>query len=352
MSYTVEIAEIRAIPLTLASARREAEAFLARFDLQLEPLDYYAGLYLGGRLAAAGGYRGRVIRCVAVDPKYQGLGLANTLVSHLCAMLRAGRAGNIFVFTRPENRDIFTSLSFYPVGEAPGAMLLEADRHGLENYLRQFSPGPGVNGAVVMNCNPFTFGHQYLAEAAARGCDWLHLLVVEEDQSVFPFAVRLELVRQGTAHLPNVTVWPGGPYIISAATFPTYFLKEDTLVNETYTRLDLDIFARRIAPALAVSKRFVGEEPFDPVTAVYNRAMAEVLPAHGIQPLIIPRKTTGGRVISASRVRQLLAEGRWEDVKGLVPETTYRYLVSPAARPVLAAIRGQGEGAIAGEERP
>jgi len=352
MSYTVDMPEIRAIPLTLASAQAEAEAFLARFALRLEQLDYYAGLYLGQRLAAAGGYQGRVIKCVAVDPTYQGLGLANILLSHLCGMLRANQAGNIFAFTKPENRNIFTSLSFYPVGEAPGAVLLEADRRGLEHYLQQFRPGPGVNGAIVMNGNPFTLGHQYLVEQAARNCDWLHLLVVEEDQSIFPFPVRLELARQGTAHLPNVTVWPGGPYIVSAATFPTYFLKEETEINATYTRLDLDIFARRIAPALAVAKRFVGEEPLDPVTAEYNRAMLELLPAYGIEPVIIPRKAAGGQVISASRVRRLLAEGRWPEVKALVPDATYQYLASPAALPVLAAIRGQGSGATAGEVKP
>ena len=227
MGYHADyLPELKTIPLTLASAQAEVQDFLARQDLRLEPLDYCAGLFINEALAACGGYRGRVIKCVAVDPDYQGLGLANTLLTHLCSELRAARAGNIFVFTKPENLDIFTSLSFYPVGEAPGAVLLEAERHGVQDFAARLRPGPGLNGAIVMNGNPFTLGHQYLVATAAGQCDWLHLLVVEEEQSVFPFAVRWELIRQGTAHLPNVKLWPGGPYIVSAATFPPIFLNK------------------------------------------------------------------------------------------------------------------------------
>ena len=88
----------------------------------------------------------------------------------------------------------------------------------------------------------------------------------------------------------------------------------------------------------------------DPVTAEYNQALLELLPAHGIQPIVIPRKEINGQAVSASRVRRLLAEERWPELRQLVPESTYRYLTSDAARPVLASIRSQA--APHGKERP
>jgi [citrate (pro-3S)-lyase] ligase len=49
-------------------------------------------------------------------------------------------------------------------------------------------PGRKI-GAIVMNANPFTLGHRWLVEQAARQCDWLHLFVVKEDASCFPITI-------------------------------------------------------------------------------------------------------------------------------------------------------------------
>lgn len=61
-------------------------------------------------------------------------------------------------------------------------------------------------GAIVMNCNPFTLGHQYLMEACAKQCDMLLVFVVQEDKSYFPFTDRIRLVREGCSDLDNVCV--------------------------------------------------------------------------------------------------------------------------------------------------
>ncbi len=45
-----------------------------------------------------------------------------------------------------------------------------------------------------MNANPFTNGHRYLIQQAAAQCDWLHLFLVKEDSSRFPYEDRLDLV--------------------------------------------------------------------------------------------------------------------------------------------------------------
>lgn len=92
-----------------------------------------------------------------------------------------------------------------------------------------------------MNCNPFTKGHLALITYAARACDLLHIFVVEENRSQFPFADRLRLVREGTDHLANVIVHPSGPYMISNATFPTYFLKEGEDAAKIQSELDITL---------------------------------------------------------------------------------------------------------------
>lgn len=180
-------------------------------------------------------------------------------------------------------------------------------------------------GSIVMNCNPFTLGHQYLVEYAAAQVDYLYIFVVEEDKSYFKFEDRIELVKSGTSHLKNVKVLPSGQFIISALTFSEYFDKANLEGATIDTSLDVETFGRQIAPCLDISVRFVGEEPLDPITAQYNQSMKEILPKYGIELREIPRKCLGG-VISASRVRKCLKENNWDEIKRLVPKTTYLFL--------------------------
>ena len=181
-------------------------------------------------------------------------------------------------------------------------------------------------GSIVMNCNPFTLGHRYLIEYAAQQVDHLYIFVVEEDRSLFKFDDRIKLVKAGTAHLKNVKVLPSGQFIISAVTFSEYFDKANLDGTTVDTSLDVETFGSQIAPCLNISVRFVGEEPLDPVTAQYNQSMKEILPKYGVELHEIPRKEINGAVISASRVRRLLEEKNWNEIKKLVPETTYMFL--------------------------
>lgn len=183
-----------------------------------------------------------------------------------------------------------------------------------------------VVGSIVMNCNPFTLGHQYLIEYAASQVDYLYIFVVEEDKSFFLFKDRLELVKKGTAHLANVKVLPSGKFIISSNTFSEYFDKANLKGAQIDTSLDVETFATQIAPTLDISVRFVGQEPLDPITNQYNMSMKELLPKYGIELREIPRKEAGNSVISASRVRKYLKENRWDEIKEIVPITTYEFL--------------------------
>ena len=115
--------------------------------------------------------------------------------------------------------------------------------------------------------------------------------------------------------------------MVSTSTFPSYFLKEPDTYVEVQALLDAQIFVK-IAKVLDISTRYVGEEPISVVTNIYNSILKKVLPIQGVTCKEIPRLEALGQVISASRVRELLARKDYDTIKNLVPESTYKYLLT------------------------
>ena len=308
-------------------------------------LDYICALRDGDdEIIATGSCFGATLRCFAVSSGHQGEGLLNEIISHLMQVQYARGNTHLFLYTKETSARFFASLGFYEIARVDGTLVfMENRRSGFPNYLKNLekTKSSGVSAALVMNANPFTLGHQYLVETAAKNCDTLHLFVLSEDASLVPFAVRKRLVQAGIAHIPGVVLHDSGPYIISSATFPSYFLKDEAAVIDGHARLDLAVFTR-IAQALNVTHRFVGEEPTSQVTGLYNRIMAQELPKAGVQCHVIPRREAGGKAISASTVRAALQNGNWDTLKALVPATTLDYFTSPEAAPVLERIRRAG----------
>ena len=293
------------------------------------------------RVIATGSCFGATLRCFAVSQRHQGEGLLNEVVSHLMEYQMGRGYTHLFLYTKIKSAKFFQSLGFYEIARVDGTLVfMENRRNGFPSYLSRLekTARPGVSGAIVMNANPFTLGHQYLVETAAGRCDTLHLFLLSEDASLVPFGVRKQLVQAGTAHLKNVVLHDSGPYIISNATFPSYFLKDDAAVIQGHAKLDLTIFVR-IARALGVTVRFVGEEPTSQVTGLYNEIMAAQLPENGIDCVILPRKQALGKAISASTVRTALQAGDWQTLSQLLPQTTLDYFRSSEAEPVLRRIR-------------
>lgn len=328
--------------------KRAVERFLAQFGLRYDAgSDVTTEIRVAGDIVATGSLKGNVLQCLAVSPSLQGEGLSGKLIHHL--MLIAHRAGHtrVFIYTTPVQAHLFASLGFRTLVKTKWAALLESGYPSFADYLAQLravagsqaAMQGGLVGGLVMNCNPFTLGHAHLVKAAAERCDRVFLLVVEEDKSVFPFAVRLELVRQGTRQFENVTVLPTGPYAVSIATFPSYFSEEETAHARAGASIDATLYAAHIAPALRVRTRFVGTEPYSPVTAIYNQVLRETLVSHNMELLEISRLEQGGRAISASLVRQALREGDFAALPQLVPETTLAFLVSDQATGIVERLK-------------
>lgn len=305
------------------------EAFLEQAGLHVDTLPEKTALVFDGdTLVATGSREGNLLKYITVDELRQGEGLTATVLTAL--RQDAFRAGynHLFLYTKPRNKYMFSSLFFYPVAQTQDVLLMEDRKGGIQSFLDSLpcDGQGGTVGAAVMNCNPFTLGHRYLIETAARQCGRLYVFVLSEDKSQFPAADRLTLVQQGTADLPNVTVLPTGPYLISSATFPTYFLKDRESAQAVQCLLDIEVFARYFVPKFGITRRFVGTEPLSPMTNLYNKALKTHLPGHGVEVCEIPRLASGNQPISASYVRSLLGTNQPEVLRSLVPQSTFDYL--------------------------
>lgn len=307
--------------------------FLSDNGLAIEQMDYYVGIFdQNDEILAGGGVYKNIIKCIAVASFARESNLANPLLTHLHNFVREKGYSNTFLFTKRIYEKVFASLAFYVVGHSPDAVLLESRFDGIKSYERELAltAQGGVSGCIVMNCNPMTNGHLYLIETAAAMVDALHIFVVGEQQPFMPAIDRYELVKKCTRDIGNVIVHLGNEYIISQATFPSYFIKDASLVARNQILLDLDVFAKHIAPALNIKKRFVGEEPSDMATKQYNDLMQQVLPQNGISVNVIPRKNYGDKPISASYVRYLFEQNKMELISPLVPYPVRDYLIEKA----------------------
>jgi [citrate (pro-3S)-lyase] ligase len=328
--------------------RALARAFIEAQGLAFEPgFDDLVGAFEAGALVAAGARAGDVLKMLAIDPAWQSGALLGEVAGELVRLgLAAGHDG-LFVFTRPAHAPSFEALNFKLLCSRAQVALLEYggrfERWRAAAEALRGPPGDSPDrtaGAVVLNANPFTLGHRWLVEEAAKRCQRLFLLVVREDRSAFPFEARLRLVQEGTRDLANVVVLDTGPYAVSAITFPAYFLGRADPVAEIQMELDLALFGQRLAPALGVTRRFVGTEPYCATTRAYNRAMQRVLPGYGVEPVELPRRQLDGLPISASTVRDALARGDEGALPALVPPATLEYLLSDEGRAIRARLGG------------
>lgn len=350
---------------TIPRQRRQIEMFLQTNGLRYDDVDYYAAIVdeSSDEMIAGGGLKGSVIKCVAVADGHKGEAVANVIISHLIAKANAEGCQCVKLYTKPDNRQLFESLSFRLIAESPNAILMETGVGGIEKYseeLRVKSEELGVKseelgvkneelkndesvvsnarkpiGVIVMNANPFTLGHRFLVEQSSELVERLYVVVVREDCSMFSYNERKAMVSQGVRDIGNVVVVDGSDYAVSAATFPTYFLKQLSDATDTQIILDLDLYRRRIAPALGATIRFFGSEPTDPLTRRYNELMHQQLGEEHVHE--IQREQQEGSAISASRVRKAMMKGCLWDAIQLVPPTTIPYIIGHLASMALQA---------------
>lgn len=307
-----------------ALARLKAFLRLCGLDYD-EGIGFTAALVEDGEIIATGSLDGATLKCIAVSPLHQGEDLCARILTELRREAFDRGAGQLLLYTKPGNEMMFAPFGFYALVRTADCLLMEGERGTLERFLRSLErPGQGgTTGCIVANCNPFTLGHRYLIETAAQRVDALHLFILSERRGMFSPEERLALAVEGCRDLKNVYVHPSGPYMVSSATFPSYFIKDKARVDGIRCEVDIRLFGERIAPALGIRERFVGSEPYCPVTRFYNEQLRALLPEYGIALTELPRREAAGAAISASRVRALMEENDLEAIRPLVPESTY-----------------------------
>lgn len=287
-----------------------------------------------GSIIGTGSVEENVIKCVAVKPEFQGRGIAGQIVSALISYEFEKGCSHIFIYTKPANEELFSDMGFYRILKTKEILFMENWKDGIRRFAEQLKRETwsdamrgGVRiGAVVANCNPFTRGHHYLLENAVKKCDYLHLFILDDSRSCFSPDERYRMALESCRDLEKVMVHRGSEYIVSAATFPDYFFKDRGNAAEANCRLDLDLFAERIAPELHIQIRFVGSEPSCRVTGAYNCMMKKILPSYGILVEEIERLKLHGKVVSASDVRTYISDGKIGEVRELVQESTWPYV--------------------------
>ena len=328
------------VDVVLEEERDEVKRFLKRFCLRYEnDIDQTIVLKEKDQIIATASASNNIIKCIAIEPDYQGQNLLSLLMSEMIKRLSKAGIDHYFVYTMDEQVPLFKALGLKPIVQTMTLSLLEGGSDitiSLKELKSEYELSEKEKACIVVNANPLTKGHEYLIETVATKHDDVIVFVVSEDRSVFPFDVRFEIVKKACARFNNVRVLPTLEYLVSYATFPKYFLKEEVNIAEEHALIDVLIFKTYYMKVLNIKHRYVGEEPLSPMTQMYNKTMKKYLKD---TLYIIPRKEFKCRPISASIVRGLLRKNGIDAVKPYLPQATLDFLCTQEGRDCIEKLK-------------
>lgn len=317
-------------------------SFLSQHNLEYEyDIDYSILVYDDDVLVATGSIASDIMKCFLVIKEYQGKNITTLMFKHLVDELYARNIHHFFVFTLPCNEDIFLYLNMKRIVKTMNTVVLESGDHihdVLARLKANYDVSDNKKACVIINANPMTNGHLYLIETAAKENKEVLVFVVSEDLSSFPFSDRFKIIKKATAHLPNITVLPTLTYLVSKLTFPKYFLKEDQLIQDEQTLVDVLVYKEYYAKIFNINKRYVGDEPFSVNTSKYNKVLKDYL---GNNIKIIKRLEANNKAISASQIRKFMKANKIGKIQSLVPDATYQYLLSDKGQSVIKEVQSK-----------
>lgn len=325
------------------------------FDYKKEDVDTTMIIYnLNHEIIGTGSLKKNVLKYVVVAPDFRETSAFPQIVTYLANKALENHK-QCFVYTKPETAKLFQALGYSLITTAePLFAVLEFGYESIKDYqhhllLNKIKTSTNNIAAVVVNCNPFTIGHRYLIEKASQENEIVYLFVVSENLSAFPFEIRWKLIELGISDLKNVKMIATGPYIVSGATFPNYFLKNASrsLISQKQAEIDVKIFAQYIAPILHIKKRYIGSEKYCQTTAAYNTAMHKILPEQGIKVIeyerISAEKNNKINFVSASKVREAIKNNKLHDVLSSLPKSTKEFLLSEKSEKIRLKIMQESD---------
>lgn len=328
--------------LITTSKKELYKNLLEEGGLTYEETEVQLGVFDNNKLIGGISLDGNCIKLLKVLDEYNGQGISNILISDIIKIASEKNIFHLFVYTKPKNIDLFHSLGFYTIIKTKDVLFMENDKRGILNFVSELEKNKVIGNKIcglVMNLNPLTKGHEYLISRASCENDVVHVIIVKEDKSVFPYEIRLQLLKDVASKYKNVIVHEGSDYCVSNATFPTYFIKSKESVPNIYATLDCEIFANYVAKALDINVRYVGEEPYSKTTKMYNDVMKELLPKYNIEVVEIPRETIDNNIISASKVRELIKNNEIQKAFTFLPKETVELLESEIGKKIIEKIK-------------
>lgn len=303
---------------------------LNKYNLKQDIIDQCVVIYNhNGKIVGTVSAYKNTIKLLAVDSDYQGNNLVNKLVTFIIKEIYNEKYNEIFVFSKTEFSIVFKQLGFFKIYENQ-VFCFFTNRYDLFQdyllYLKKETDSFKNSSAIVMNANPFTNGHLYLLNQALLYSDFVYIILVKEENKLFSYKQRMEMVKLATREIKRVKILEGSNYLLSKKVFPSYFIETEEELIAQQTELDSYIFCNYINPILKVKSRFVGTEPLSFTTNKYNKMMEEFLPKYGINLITVERLTQKNMVVSATRVRKYFIENKLEEIKEIVPESTFNFL--------------------------
>ena len=325
----------------IIDAERDSQIeFLDKHRLDYEyDITYAILVYEDKKIIATASLANNVMKCFLIAKEYSGQNITGLMFNHLVSVLNERGIYHYFVYTTPENEKVFTSLNMKKIAKTMNTVLLEGGDN-IEDVLlwlkNEYNVSNNKKACVIINANPMTLGHYHLIETAAKKHSEVLVFVVSEDMSSFPFKDRFEIIKEATKAFINVTVLPTLSYLVSRITFPKYFLKEDQLIKEEQTLIDVLVYKEYYTRIFNIHTRYLGEEPYSFNTDKYNKVLKDHLGNH---IKIIRRKEVDEQIVSASLVRKMLKANMISKIKNLVPKATYDYLLTKNGQEVIKQIQ-------------
>lgn len=306
-----------------------------------QDIDYSILVYDGKNPIATASLSKNIMKCFAINKEYSGQNITGLMFKHLKDVLQSRNIYHFFVYTGPKNKKVFESLNMKKIVETMNTVLFEGGdtiENVLTNLKQEYNISDNKKACVIINANPMTLGHLYLIEEASKENEEVLVFVVSEDLSSFPFEDRFSIIKKATKGLKNVTVLPTSAYLVSKITFPKYFLKEDYLIKDEQTLIDVLIYKEYYTKIFNIHLRYVGSEPLSYTTNKYNETMKTYLNKN---LKIIERKQKDDLPISASMVRKLIKTNKIDKIKDYVPKATYDYLKSDKGQSIIKEIQSK-----------
>ncbi len=312
----------------LEEEKNKVKEFLKSFDLILDEVDMSLYLEEDNNIIGTVSSYNYIIKCLAVSKDRNGENLASILVEGIINKLIFKKIYTYQVFTKPNYKEVFTSLGFKELVSTDDVCMLEKGINNINDAIcdikKRIINNYGDIGeksdiaSVVINANPITSGHVSLIESASKKHDLVLVFLLEEDKSLFSFKERFSMAYLSLERFDNVLLLPSTKYIISSLTFPSYFLHDERKVDKEQFIIDSLLFKNYFMKNLYIKKRYLGTELKEKMIN-YNNTLKEVL---GDDAVIIERFSQDGNIISASNVRTLLESNNYTEAYTYIPKET------------------------------